>query len=135
MAQQIPNRSNDSPIWRVAFAIAHAEGFGPPDHAATLLNNPGDLSPGDEHGFAVAGPAEYHGGSYIIHFATPADGWNALYTKLANIANGESEVYSPDMTWKQFAQRYAGDSATWARNVTQYLGVTIDSRVGDSLGA
>jgi hypothetical protein len=77
-------------IWDVCRAIAHAEGFDVPGKAPQKLNNPGDLSPGDEHGFATAGLAEYHGGSYVIHFATAQDGWNALYAKFANIADGSS---------------------------------------------
>lgn len=126
--------SETDPIWKVAHAIARAEGYGPTENASTKLNNPGDLSPGDEHGQATTGNAEFHDGSYIIHFATPLAGWTALYRKIQNIVNGTSKVYSPDWTWSQVAKEYAGNSSDWARNVTEYLGVSVNDRFGDFFG-
>jgi hypothetical protein len=119
-------------IWDVCRAIAAAEGYDQGRGAAPFdLNNPGDLSPGDEHGFATVGPAEFHGGSSIIHFAKPADGWNALRLKIQNIASGRSNVYSADWSWMQIAEKYAGDAANWSRNVAASLGVDVTSTLAD----
>lgn len=121
-------------LWDICRAIAHAEGYDRgPGTAPWDLNNPGDLSPGDEHGYGTAGPAEFHGGSYIIHFATPADGWNALRLKFFNAANGYSNVYLPDMTWAQIAAKYAGDAANWGRNVAANLGVDLETTLNDTI--
>jgi hypothetical protein len=110
-------------IWDICRAVAQAEGYNQGQGAAPYdLNNPGDLSPGDEHGQATAGPAEFHGGSYIIHFATPDDGWAALYAKFSNIINGNSKVYGADWSWAQIGQTYAADPA-WANHVAAILGV------------
>jgi hypothetical protein len=109
-------------IWDVCRAIAHAEGYDVVGSAPYKLNNPGDLSPGDEHGFSTAGAAEFHGGSYVIHFATPADGWNALYAKFANILDGSSKVYQADWSWQQIGAKYAADP-NWSANVAATLDV------------
>jgi hypothetical protein len=111
-------------IWDICTAVALAEGYnGGPGVAPYDLNNPGDLSPGDEAGQAVAGPPQNHDGSNIIDFATVEGGFVALYVKFFNIASGNSRVYPKTATWTQVAQTYAGDSANWLKNVTQYLGV------------
>jgi hypothetical protein len=111
-------------VWDICTAVALAEGYnGGPGVAPYDLNNPGDLSPGDEAGQAVAGPPENHDGSNIIDFATVEGGFVALYVKFFNIVSGNSRVYPKTATWTQVAQTYAGDSANWLKNVTQYLGV------------
>jgi hypothetical protein len=114
-------------IWDICRAIAEAEGYDT-DGAAFHLNNPGDLSPGDEHGFPTIGPAEFHDGSYIIHFATALDGWNALFQKVSNIVEGKSKVYGQYWTITQIASKYAGDSANWAKNVGAILGIDPNSQ-------
>jgi hypothetical protein len=121
-------------IWDVCRAIAFAEGYNQGPGAAPFeLNNPGDLSPGDEWGMQTAGAAEFHGGSRVIHFATAADGWNALHRKIANIASGNSEVYSADWSWSRIGETYAGDSENWSRNVAAALGVSVDSTLAEYL--
>jgi hypothetical protein len=115
-----PNAS----VWDICTAVALAEGYNDgPGVAPYDLNNPGDLSPGDEAGQAVAGPPENHDGSEIIDFATVEAGFIALYVKFFNIASGNSRVYPKTATWAQVAAIYAGDSANWLKNVTNYLGV------------
>lgn len=121
------------PIWDVCRAVAHAEGYDVQGSAPAKLNNPGDLSPGDEHGFATAGAAEFHGGSYVIHFATPTDGWSALYAKFSNIAADISTVYQPDWTWEQIGAKYASDP-NWPNNVAAALGVDPSSTLADYVG-
>lgn len=109
-------------IWDICRAIARAEGYNT-NGAAFNLNNPGDLSPGDEHGYTTNGAAEWHGGSYIIHFATAADGWNACYTKVSNIVNGKSKVYGQNWTVAQISQKWAGNYSAWANNVGSALNI------------
>ena len=119
--------SNGS-IWDIVTAVALAEGYNQGSGVAPYdLNNPGDLSPGDEQGQAVAGPPENHDGSEIIDFSTAEGGFIALYIKFFNIASGNSKVYPKTLTWTQVAAIYAGDSGNWVKNVTNYLGVNPSS--------
>ena len=111
-------------VWDICTAVALAEGYDEGSGTAPYdLNNPGDLSPGDESGQAVAGPPENHDGSEIINFATVEGGFVALYIKFFNIVSGNSKVYRKTLTWTQVAAIYAGDSGDWLKNVTNYLGV------------
>jgi hypothetical protein len=115
-------------VWDICTAVALAEGYNGGSGVAPYdLNNPGDLSPGDEQGQAVAGPPQNHDGSNIINFATVEGGFIALYIKFFNIASGNSKVYPATLTWTQVGQKYAGDSANWIKNVTNYLGVSPSS--------
>lgn len=117
-------------IWDVARAIARAEGANIAGSVPDRSNNPGDLGRGDEHGQQTLGISSVHDtGEGIIIFATKVGGWSALYDKLQNIANGQSSVYSPDMTWSEFASKYAADP-NWLANVTSILGVSPDSTFG-----
>jgi hypothetical protein len=114
----------DDKIWNICAAVAIAEGYNMGEgYAPYDLNNPGDLSPGDEAGQATGGGPQVHDGSSIICFATAEGGWNALYAKFSNIVNGHSHVYPASWTWIQVASKYAGDSSSWLLNVTSYLGV------------
>lgn len=113
-----------NPIWNICTAVALAEGYNlGPGTAPYDLNNPGDLSPGDEAGQATAGPPQTHGGSEIIFFNVVEGGFLALYIKFNNIVNGRSGVYPATWTWAQVGNKYAGDAASWVANVTTYLGV------------
>lgn len=115
-------------VWNICTAVALAEGFNlGPGAAPYDLNNPGDLSPGDEAGQSTSGPAQVHDGSSIIVFATCEGGFIALYTKFDNIVSGKSKVYPATATWAQVAVLYAGNSAAWLNNVTGYLGVSSSS--------
>jgi hypothetical protein len=110
--------------WNICAAIARAEGYPQGYGAAPFdLNNPGDLSPGDENGEPTGGPAEFHGGSNIICFKTVEAGFIALYKKFQNIVNGNSNVYPVSAPWSEVAVTYAGNSSAWLNNVTNYLGV------------
>jgi hypothetical protein len=111
-------------VWNICEAVALAEGYNQGEGAAPYdLNNPGDLSPGDEAGQATCGAAQQHGGSAIILFCTAEEGWTALYTKFNNIVTGKSSTYPSSLTWTQVAQKYAGNWQNWVVNVTNYLGV------------
>jgi hypothetical protein len=119
---------SNAAVWDIVTAVALAEGYnGGVGVAPYDLNNPGDLSPGDEQGQAVAGPPQNHDGSEIIDFATAEGGFIALYVKFFNIVSGNSRVYPKTATWSQVASVYAGDSENWLKNVTNYLGVAPSS--------
>ena len=116
-------------IWTVCQAIASAEGAHVAGSVPDRLNNPGDLS----DGFSVYG-GENHDGSNVTHFPSKDVGWQWLYNKITNIWDGTSSVYSPDMTWREIAQKWAGNSSAWVANVTAYLGVSPDSTLNQFLG-
>lgn len=113
-------------IWDIARAIAIAEGANVAGSNPDRLNNPGDISDG-----AKTFGSEVHSGSHVTHFPDKVTGWQWLYDKLQNIANGNSESYSPDWTWTQIAQRWAGNWQAWAANVARELGVDKNSIFGD----
>ena len=124
-------------IWDVCRAIARAEGYDRGPGAAPFnLNNPGDLSPGDEASFPLAGDAQFHGGSYVLHFATPDDGWHALYNKISRIVRGHSTVYQAGWSWEQIGATYTGgaNGVVWGRNVAAALGVDPGSTLADYVG-
>lgn len=114
-------------IWDVCRAIATAEGANIAGSNPDRLNNPGDISDGSlTYGF------ELHSGSAVTKFPDKQTGWQWLYKKIkSDLVDGTSVVYSPDMTWAQFAQKYAGDWQNWLNNVTSQLGVNADARAGD----
>jgi hypothetical protein len=118
-------------VWDVCRAIAFAEGANVLGDAPDRLNNPGDLSRGDEHGQPVIGYVTLPDREVAIQFASKEAGWQALYLKISNIVAGRSTTYSPDMTWRQIAQKYAGNSSAWVNNVANALGVSPDSRFSD----
>jgi hypothetical protein len=118
-------------VWDVCRAIAVAEGAQIQGSAPDRLNNPGDLSKGDEWGQPILGYVTLPDGEVSINFTSKEGGWQALYSKVSNITAGRSAVYSPQMTWRQIAQKYAGNSSAWVNNVARALGVSPDSRFAD----
>lgn len=113
-------------VWDICQAIAHAEGADVPNSNPDRLNNPGDLSDGSK-----TFGSELHTGSNVTHFPDKQTGWTWLYNKVANIRDRKSHVFSPDMTWIQLAQKYAGNWQNWVKNVTDDLEVSLNDRVGD----
>lgn len=113
-------------IWQLAQAIALAEGYNIPGSNPARLNNPGDISDGGKtYGF------ESHSGSDVTKFPDAETGWRWLYNKLGNILAGGSHVYSANMTFVQFAQKWAGNWQAWATNVTRELAVTQGTTLTD----
>lgn len=102
----------DSRVMRMAQAIARAEGYGVPNAIPTLRNNPGNIR-------STSPPYE------IRTYATPDEGWAALYRQVARMLAGSS-LYPATWTIEQVAQRYTGEAAymNWARNVARFLGVS-----------
>lgn len=117
-------------IWNIAQAIAIAEGADIAGSNPDRLNNPGDISDG-----AKTFGSEFHSGSNVTHFPDKATGWNWLYDKLKNISTNSSSVYSPDMTWTQIAQKWAGNWQAWQENVTHDLGVGTNSTFADYINS
>ena len=117
-------------VWDVCRAVALAEGANVAGDAPDRNNNPGDLSKGDEHGQPIVGYVTLPDGEKAIQFANKTAGWEALYTKFNNIRLGISKTFSPSMTWRQIAAKYAGNSAAWVANVTTELGVSPDDSFG-----
>ena len=111
-------------IWQIAQAIAIAEGYNLPTSNPFRLNNPGDIS----DGFMEFG-GEPHSGSDVTRFPDAQTGWQWLYDKLSRIAQGKSAVYSPQMTWVQLAQKWAGNWQNWVGNVTTELNVQPNSTI------
>ena len=116
-------------VWNVCRAIAMAEGANIAGSVPDRFNNPGDISDG-AHQFSQT----FEGGSMVTLFPDKPTGWQWLYSKVFNAASGQSSVYSPDMTWIQIAQKWAGNWEAWVTNVTNYLQVTQDSTLNDYVG-
>jgi hypothetical protein len=102
----------------VAQAIAREEGFQVTGSIPQRANNPGDL---------VLGPPSI--GEGITVFATPGDGWAALYQQLARILIGTSAHYTLDMSIAEMGRIWSGGSAAWASNVASALGVPTSTRL------
>lgn len=119
-------------VTAMAQAIAEAEGFFVPGSIPAKAHNPGDLTQGDfgDTGVYLTSSS----GVQIIVYPDDQTGWNALYEKLQNIANGTSSVYSPDMTIAQFAAKWTTtQQSSWADNVASSIGADINSVIGGLL--
>ena len=104
-----------------ARAIATAEGFYVAGSIPRLANNPGNLVIPNWSGPTI-------GSERISVFPTVTEGWNRLYRQLALIVNGQSRVYSLDMTIAQMGNKWAPGGAAnvpgaWANNVARMLEV------------
>jgi hypothetical protein len=113
-------------VWQFAHAIALAEGYEVENSVPSRLHNPGDISDG-----RLTFGSESHDGSNVTTFPDDATGWKWLYNKLTNALTGKSTVFKPTMTFWEFAQKYAGDSTDWARNVCNHLGVNESDVIGE----
>lgn len=114
MTSKIPSAT----VKRIAEAIARAEGYYVEGSIPNVRNNPGDLR---------------WGTTEITYFATPEDGWNALYQQVEKMLSGNSSLYRPDMTIEEIARIYAGpdpsDQENWKNNVSQALGVSPNTKL------
>lgn len=116
-------------VWDVCRAIAYAEGAHIAGSVPDRFNNPGDISDG-----AKQFSQTFTFGSNVTMFPDKATGWQWLYSKVFNMASGQSSVFRPDMTWTQVAQKWAGNWQNWVNNVTAHLGVSPNSTVNDYIG-
>ena len=100
----------------LASAIAALENTNP------AYNNPGaitDNAPGQT--------GQYFGAGIPI-FSTYEAGEAAFETKIANIYNGNSSVYSPSMTLSQFGETYAPNQ-NYGNSLANILGVSPDTQL------
>ena len=106
---------------RIANAIAYAEGYFVSGSRPERNNNPGDLT--------KAFGQDYTGydGIFIV-FATPTDGWQALFQQVNMMLDNTSSIYNDEMTIYEVAQRYTTtQQQEWANNVASYLGVSTNT--------
>ena len=118
----------------LAEAIAHEEGFGPPENRPTRNNNPGDLrgEPG-----TWLGQAGTDAGGFCV-FADVEHGRRALRIDLANHAQRYPQqtlgvfIAGDGKGWPGYAPASdANDSAGYAHALAAALGVTVDTRFAD----
>lgn len=98
----------------LGYAISVAEGFGADsNNVPTRAHNPGDLK---LTGFPVTGTEG------ISIFPDDETGWDHLYKQLERIKDGNSHIYSPEMTFLQFARLWTDTSqSAWLNNVLDQL--------------
>lgn len=125
MTKGLTNRSRSGSFFALANAIATAEGYGVPGAIPTVRNNPGDLKLQSSY-------------PEITTFATPAEGWEALYKQLDRIREGQW-YWPPTISFGEFASHWtATEQSIWANNViaamrSQGYAVTHDSVIGEVL--
>jgi hypothetical protein len=111
----------------LAQAIAAAEGFNVPGSRPARNHNPGDVTQD------LIGKAVGIDGPFPV-YATDADGWANLYAQINLWFSGGSAHATGDSTISQIASFYTTDSppgaqATWALNVANAVGVTVDTPI------
>ena len=110
-------------VYAFAHAIARAEGFYIKGSIPNRCHNAGDLKgtkfPG-EVGLCKGGHARFANAEY---------GWQALYAQVEKMTDGTGRVYHPSMTFREVAQKYAGNSKPWVRIITTMLEVTPDESI------
>lgn len=109
-----------NPLQALANAIAQEEGYNVSGSLPQRLNNPGSLTD------ATTGS--------LIQFPDAQTGWQALVSKLQNIASGNSKVYSPSMTLEQFENTYTGGDPNAANNLSSILGVPKSTSLSSIFG-
>lgn len=102
-----------------AQAIARAEGYYTKGTIPNRCKNPGDIR--IVEGYRFPGQVGLCRGGHI-RFRTDADGWAALRHQIEKALSGESHFYTPDMTLRQVAKKYAADYRNWLKNVCHNLG-------------
>ena len=112
----------------LAHAIAKAEGYYTKGTIPNRFCNPGDLK--SIRGEKYFGQVRVGKGGHIV-FRNDAAGWFALREQLRKIVEGESRFYSPSMTLRQIAKKYAGNYRVWAKNVSKNLNVSPDMTIAE----
>jgi hypothetical protein len=123
----VPDPPNAA-VGAIANAIATAEGYFTGAGSIPFdQNNPGDLTDGaDTYGANDSG---------ITIFPTVEAGWQALYAKIQNILDGNSDVYDADSPLSVIGNLWSGGDPNWASNVASSLGVSTDSSLSDVAGS
>lgn len=121
-------RAQSSSIDAFAVAIAKAEGFYTRGTIPNRYHNPGDIKV--RRGEKYFGQVRVGKGGHIV-FRNDAAGWFALREQLRKMIEGGSVFYTPSMTLRQIAKRYAGNYRVWAKNVSHNLGVDPDTTIAE----
>lgn len=115
-------------VQKLAQAIATAEGFYVAGSRPARNHNPGDMTQ-DLIGKAVA-----KDGAFVV-YSTDADGWANLYAQINLWLSGGSAHATADSTISDLSSFYtANDQSTWAVNVANSAGVTVDTSIGAIAG-
>ena len=120
--------SGDDFIDQLANGIAKAEGYYVPLSRASKNNNPGNITDRNIGGVVATG-ADYGG---LSIFASPQDGWTALYAKLRNIINGGSTTFPLSFTIYQLAWTWTGGDAANTPGSTQGWADTVSSTLSSA---
>lgn len=112
-------------VQKIAQAIAFAEGFYVPGSRPSRNHNPGDMTQD------LIGKSVGSDGPFVV-YASDDDGWNNLYTQIEMWLNGGSQHANSQSTISQISSFYtANDQTSWAANVANQLGVSIDTPIGE----
>ena len=120
----MPDVSITDQVQKIAQAIATAEGFFVAGSRPQRNNNPGDMT------LDLIGRSTGKDGPFVV-YATADDGWANLYAQVQKWLDGSSSHATSDSTISDIASFYTTtDQASWATNVANQLGVSIDTPIG-----
>jgi hypothetical protein len=110
-------------VRKIAEAIAYAEGFYTAGSRPARNHNPGDMTED------LIGKAVGTDGPFAV-YASDADGFENLYAQINKWLNGTSSHATADSTISDISQFYTADNqTTWATNVANRLGVSLDTPI------
>ena len=111
----IHNPTLNPKIVQLCEATAHAECGGRPKF--------GDPIPGDSLPARSNNPGDLRVKGKQVYYETVEDGWMALYGQWEMMANGESHIYTPQMTFVQIGAKYDGEPEymEWVDNMCDVL--------------
>jgi L-asparaginase II len=110
-------------VQRLAQAIATAEGFYVAGSRPQRNHNPGDMTQ-DLIGKAIAKDG------FFVVYANDADGWANLYAQINLWLSGGSSHANAQSTISDLSGFYTTDNqSTWAINVANSAGVTVDTPI------
>lgn len=109
----------------LVIAISQAEGFYVPGSRAARNHNPGDLT------LDITGTGVGWDGPFVI-YANDGDGTAALTKQVAEMLDGTSGIYNPNMSIQEVANRYTKtNQMAWAQIVAQSLGVPSTTKLSE----
>ena len=120
----MPDVSITDQVQKIAQAIATAEGFYVSGSRPQRNNNPGDMTQD------LIGKSTGKDGAFVV-YANVDDGWSNLYAQIQKWLDGTSSHATATSTITDISSFYTtNDQASWATNVANALGVSIDTQIG-----